>query len=520
MEPSPIQLLLCTVTSPHQAVVQRLLSGRFLLFALTVPHRTSLSLGPFRPFMLRTLVKEPSEMAFVRSLSAPTTFTLFGYTALVWTLKAKLIVCLATALPHPWDDDCEGYEYQTKSEAKTDSPGSGASSPHGKRSLAPRDYSNIGIQPIYCVVRLRAITAPNYSAEAGHPRVALSPLRAIVPTSPPVRSGVCFANASRFKASHPTLGDHQQETVQRALQLNPLPHKYAPKSTFIPHFLFQDLIRCKPVMIPYSYTPSHKRSWALDAPSTAEDEHFPVDAIPTAPRAQPKSKALANAAASMPSARKPENRARAAATPLSAAHNRPAGSSAPSLPTRTLHVPEPVSPSPIRVQQPAATPPPLSSATSKGAAPPTQRMQAPLPKGNPVPPTSPYIPSSPVCARYRQPPLRHKAPQLHRTAKTSASRGLPRASAGGSDDLPGSSSDDQLSHTDQAALIFLVVSSCISFSAVNYVDNYDRRPNHFSKTVHWVTTQRRGCVKWSLEPNLLCGRNTSSLDYQKDLLLF
>ncbi|KAJ7469225.1 hypothetical protein FB451DRAFT_1479144 [Mycena latifolia] len=244
----------------------------------------------------------------------------------------------------------------------------------------------------------------NYSPETRHPR--LSALRVIVPTSPPeirpVRSGVCFSNASRFKvspmlrviASHPTLEDHQQDTVKCALQLNPLPHKYAPKSTFLSHFLFQDLLRCKPVMIPYSYTPSHKRSWAVDAPSTAEDEHFPVEAIPTAPRAQPKSKALANAAASMPSVRKPENRARAAATPLSAAHNRPAGSSAPSLPTRALHVPEPVSPSPIRVQQPAATPPPLSSATSKGAAPPTQRMQAPLPKGNPVPPTSAYIPSS------------------------------------------------------------------------------------------------------------------------------
>ncbi|KAJ7469229.1 hypothetical protein FB451DRAFT_1256162 [Mycena latifolia] len=92
--------------------------------------------------------------------------------------------------------------------------------------------------------------------------------------------------------------------------LNPLLHKYATKSSFISHF-FRSFL--KTLATPYSYTPSHERSWALDAPSTAEDERFPVvtgfafpDAIPTAPCAQPTRKAIVTAAASMPSARKPE----------------------------------------------------------------------------------------------------------------------------------------------------------------------------------------------------------------------
>ncbi|KAJ7469209.1 hypothetical protein FB451DRAFT_1479095 [Mycena latifolia] len=298
-----------------------------------------------------------------------------------------------------------------------------------RRALAQALHPHMASgQPIYCVVRLRAMAAPKLFSGNQTP-APIRPLSITARDSPsPLRCMFLqcialqgIANASRHPLRHrrpilpseitsrtpcngaastsPAIRCHSESLypLLSALQLNPLPHKYAPKSTFISHFFFQDFLKM-PVMTPYSYTPSHKRSWAVDAPSTAEDEHFPVDAIPTAPRAQPKSKSLVNAAASMPSARKPENRAREAATPLSAAHNRPAGSSAPSLPTRALHVSEPVSPSPIRVQQPAATSPPLSSATGKGAAPPTQRMQAPLPKGNPVPPTSAYIPSSPGAA--------------------------------------------------------------------------------------------------------------------------
>ncbi|KAJ7453381.1 hypothetical protein FB451DRAFT_1408789 [Mycena latifolia] len=77
------------------------------------------------------------------------------------------------------------------------------------------------------------------------------------------------------------------------------------RSSFISHLLFRNFLKT-PVMTPYSYTPSHKRSWVLDAASTAEDERFP--AVTT-------SKALASATASMASAQKPENTARGPATP-------------------------------------------------------------------------------------------------------------------------------------------------------------------------------------------------------------
>ncbi|KAJ7469186.1 hypothetical protein FB451DRAFT_1479067 [Mycena latifolia] len=227
----------------------------------------------------------------------------------------------------------------------------------------------------------------NYYLEARHPR--RSTFRVIVPISPPeirpVRSGVYFANASRFKVLRvlrvirSTLGvppSLRKSQAGHRETLDPLLHKYAPKSSFISHFFFRNFLKT-PVMTPYSYTPvaqalmGARRS--INRGGRALPGHYWRHLC----------LALAN-----------PNRARAAAALLSAALNRPAGSSAPSLSIRARDVPEPVSPSIIRVQQPAATPPPLSSATSKGAVPPTHRVQAPLPKGNLVPPTSTYIPCS------------------------------------------------------------------------------------------------------------------------------
>ncbi|KAJ7658574.1 hypothetical protein B0H17DRAFT_1096692, partial [Mycena rosella] len=358
-----------------------------------------------------------SLLAMLRGLAATRRFALFLLTS-VATVSANHVLVVQTRITVGWatqtDTDYlfeeesiypmdDGVEYHTGSESESDSAASGEGFIPAARSLAPSPSA----------ASYESVPPPNpgRSPPFRHP----PPAYGASDTSPPNNRQYFVQSAPTYASPMPPAETHRQQFASSAPHVSQshfvsqnhadndshpilpsVPYSFAHKSSFIHHEYMRQIPKSNATML-YTYIPlpPRSRSPRFSGLPPLEDGRFPIatgfafpNAIPTPPRRRPNGpgsrgaggNAHAFSAASLPAGGMPQN-------PAADHHDAP-NSNATSLATslsllsriQRLGVTEPMSPSPVPVQQSAADALASNRDPTPVVVPAASRLHAPLPR--------------------------------------------------------------------------------------------------------------------------------------------